>query len=136
MKIRSIHLDRTGFYGFLPVSAVHLRFRMVSAQDGGANPPAEPVKLVFIHHSCGENWLADGHGNLGRSLAENNYFVSDTNYGLGPFRDRRPNGHSRLAGLVSGTRPGSDTSGSLQMRAVKILPIPVCNQIRVVKTRL
>jgi len=55
-----------------------------SAQDFDPNPPAEPVKLIFIHHSCGENWLADDHGNLGRTLGENNYFVSDTNYGWGP----------------------------------------------------
>ena len=47
-------------------------------------PPAETVKLIFIHHSSGENWLTDGHGNLGRALGENNYFVSDTNYGWGP----------------------------------------------------
>ncbi len=49
-----------------------------------ANPPAEIVKLVFIHHSCGENWLSDDNGNLGRVLDKNNYFVSDTNYGWGP----------------------------------------------------
>jgi hypothetical protein len=47
-------------------------------------PPAETVKLIFIHHSCGENWLADWSGELGRTLRENNYFVSDTNYGWGP----------------------------------------------------
>ena len=46
--------------------------------------PNQPVKLIFIHHSTGENWLADGYGNLGRTLGENNYFVSDTNYGWGP----------------------------------------------------
>jgi hypothetical protein len=46
--------------------------------------PAQPVKLIFIHHSTGENWLTDGYGDLGRTLAENNYFVSDTNYGWGP----------------------------------------------------
>ena len=54
------------------------------AQGEDPNPPAEPVKLVFIHHSCGENWLTDGDGGLGRTLSENNYFVSDTNYGWGP----------------------------------------------------
>jgi len=27
-----------------------------SAQD--TTPPAEPVKIIFIHHSTGENWLA------------------------------------------------------------------------------
>jgi len=47
-------------------------------------PPDEVGKLIFIHHSCGENWLADGYGNLGRELGKNNYFVSDTNYGWGP----------------------------------------------------
>ncbi len=49
-----------------------------------SSPPAETVKLIFIHHSSGENWLADWSGGLGQALAENNYFVSDTNYGWGP----------------------------------------------------
>lgn len=53
-------------------------------QSDGASPPDEVVKLVFIHHSTGENWLTDGYGNLGKTLGENNYFVSDTNYGWGP----------------------------------------------------
>jgi hypothetical protein len=48
------------------------------------NPPASPVKLIFIHHSCGENWLEDGNGKLGIALRDGNYFVSDTNYGWGP----------------------------------------------------
>ncbi len=48
------------------------------------SPPAETVKLIFIHHSSGENWLADWSGGLGQALMENNYFVSDTNYGWGP----------------------------------------------------
>jgi hypothetical protein len=48
------------------------------------NPPEEAVKLIFIHHSTGENWLTDGYGNLGQTLDQNNYFVSDTNYGWGP----------------------------------------------------
>lgn len=57
----------------------------VEAQEGGdPNPPGNPVKLIFIHHSTGENWLTDGYGDLGRVLAQNNYFVSDTNYGWGP----------------------------------------------------
>ena len=47
-------------------------------------PPAQTVKLIFIHHSTGENWLADGYGNLGIALEQNNYFVSGTNYGWGP----------------------------------------------------
>lgn len=47
-------------------------------------PPASPIKLIFIHHSTGEAWLADGHGGLGLALRDNDYFVSDTNYGWGP----------------------------------------------------
>jgi hypothetical protein len=54
----------------------------LSALDPSA--PASPVKLIFIHHSCGENWLADWDGGLGLALMDNNYFVSDTYYGWGP----------------------------------------------------
>lgn len=54
------------------------------AQALNPNPPDQPVKLIFIHHSTGENWLTDGYGDLGRTLDANNYFVSDTNYGWGP----------------------------------------------------
>jgi hypothetical protein len=54
------------------------------AQGDDPSPPSEPVKLIFIHHSTGENWLQDDYGGLGRELAANNYFVSDTNYGWGP----------------------------------------------------
>ena len=54
----------------------------IAADD--LSPPSSPVKLVFIHHSCGENWLADYHGRLGIALRDNNYFVSDTNYGWPP----------------------------------------------------
>jgi hypothetical protein len=55
-----------------------------AGQPLNPNPPASPVRLVFIHHSTGENWLADGNGGLGLALRDNNYFVSDTNYGWGP----------------------------------------------------
>jgi hypothetical protein len=48
------------------------------------NPPSSPVRLVFIHHSTGEHWLADDNGGLGIALSDNNYFVSDTNYDWGP----------------------------------------------------
>ncbi len=47
--------------------------------------PASPVRLVFIHHSCGQNWLSDTDssygGSLGDALNDNNYYVSDTSYG-------------------------------------------------------
>ncbi len=55
----------------------------VTAADS-ISPPATPTRLIFIHHSCGENWLGNGNGNLGISLRDNNYYVSDTNYGWGP----------------------------------------------------
>lgn len=42
------------------------------------------VKLIFIHHSTGENWLADENGGLGLALGQAGFFVSDTNYGWGP----------------------------------------------------
>jgi hypothetical protein len=48
------------------------------------NPPSTTVRLIFIHHSTGENWLADENGGLGLALRSNNYFVSDTNYDWGP----------------------------------------------------
>ena len=51
---------------------------------GSTAPPAQPVKLIFLHHSSGENWLFDTNGGLGIALRDNNYFVSDTNYGWGP----------------------------------------------------
>jgi hypothetical protein len=57
---------------------------MPYAPVDNANPPTETAKLIFVHHSCGENWLADGNGGLGLALRQNNYFVSDTNYGWGP----------------------------------------------------
>jgi len=52
-----------------------------------ANPPAAPVRLVFIHHSVGANWLSDDNGNLLRELNANNYYVSDAYYGWGPVYD-------------------------------------------------
>jgi len=57
--------------------------------------PLETVKLIFIHHSCGENWLSDWDGGLGLALQANNYYVSDTNYGWGPdaIGDRTDIGH-------------------------------------------
>lgn len=48
------------------------------------SPPASAVKLVFVHHSTGEAWLADEGGGLGLALRDAGWFVSDTNYGWGP----------------------------------------------------
>jgi hypothetical protein len=48
------------------------------------DPPSQTVKLVFIHHSVGANWLSYWSGDLGDVLGDNNYYVSDTSYGWGP----------------------------------------------------
>jgi hypothetical protein len=70
--------------GFLLLSTVAAKGPAPTYQGVDDRPPDQVVKLIFIHHSTGENWLTDGYGNLGRTLDQNNYFVSDTNYGWGP----------------------------------------------------
>jgi hypothetical protein len=53
-----------------------------SSAPGNADTsaPGSTVKLIFIHHSTGQNWLETGYGNLGQTLNANNYYVSDSNY--------------------------------------------------------
>lgn len=51
------------------------------AQPLNSTPPSSPVRLVFMHHSVGENMLNAG---LFAQLNANNYFVTDTYYGWGP----------------------------------------------------
>ena len=70
--------------GFLLLSTAAAADSAPMRQADNPNPPDSTVKLIFIHHSTGENWLADGYGDLGQTLDQNNYFVSDTNYGWGP----------------------------------------------------
>jgi len=65
-----------------PESAAPPATTSLSALD--PNPPAEPVRLVFVHHSVGDAWLETGNGDLGNQLGENNYYVSDTYYYWGP----------------------------------------------------
>jgi len=48
------------------------------------NPPSETVKLIFIHHSTGYNWLDNSNGTLLQALNDNNYYVSDASGG-GPY---------------------------------------------------
>ena len=61
------------------------------------DPPSKPLKLVFIHHSTGEDWLKAEGGDLRRALNENRYYVTDTNYDWGPedrdSRDGKRIGH-------------------------------------------
>jgi len=58
--------------------------RLAASANLNPAPPAQPTRLIFIHHSTGENLLADDNGGLGIALMNNNYFVSDTNYGWRP----------------------------------------------------
>ena len=61
-----------------PLASAH------AASLTNTNPPAQPLRLFFIHHSTGENWLHDDYGGLGVALRDNRYYVSDSNYGWGP----------------------------------------------------
>ncbi len=67
----------------MQATATSLSINAPACEACNPAPPAQPVKLIFIHHSCGENWLDDRNGGLGIALRDNNYFVSDTNYGWG-----------------------------------------------------
>jgi hypothetical protein len=80
-------------FAFVPPAPATGLVRAASAP--APTRPAVPVKLVFIHHSTGQDWLADGHGGLGIALRNNGYFASDTNYGWGPdgIGDRTDIGH-------------------------------------------
>lgn len=69
---------------FLLIAVLLLSGSWEMVYSATTSPPANAVKLIFIHHSTGENWLADENGGLGLALRNNNYFVSDTNYGWGP----------------------------------------------------
>ena len=92
-RTRTAEAPRASAAGIVAAAALGAVFLLLAvwlAWPGAAgaavntDPPAAPVKLVFIHHSTGEAWLADDHGGLGVALSDNDYFVSDTNYGWGP----------------------------------------------------
>jgi len=70
--------------GIFVILLVWLTLTPSSGQALNPAPPASTVKLIFIHHSTGQGWLDDSLGRLGIVLTDNNYFVSDTNYGWGP----------------------------------------------------
>ena len=78
MKRKGLTLITTLFLVLLRAVSLH------AANTLDTGMPTSQVKLIFIHHSCGENWLADWDGGLGIVLRNNNYFASDTNYGWGP----------------------------------------------------
>ena len=59
----------------LPAQATPVRAS--TEPSASSYPPLAPVKLVFVHHAIGGNWLADPkegkpYGGLGRALMENN----------------------------------------------------------------
>jgi hypothetical protein len=86
MFLRFLSIRKQSFHILLTLTFLLNLFAFPAFAQGNVNPnpPDEAVRLIFIHHSCGENWLDDENGGLGRALDENNYFVSDTNYGWGP----------------------------------------------------
>lgn len=46
-----------------------------------ATPPSTTVKLRFIHHSTGSDWISSACGGLGTELNANNYYVNESDYG-------------------------------------------------------
>lgn len=76
--------DSNPLYDNSSQPAENLQTNSYAAVSDPTAPPSSTVNLVFIHHSTGENWLNDDNGGLGLALLDNNYFVSDTNYGWGP----------------------------------------------------
>jgi hypothetical protein len=63
---------------------IYLLLNKASSVSTQAPPPGAAVKLAFIHHSVGENWLKPDGGDLRAVLNANNYYVVDTNYEWGP----------------------------------------------------
>lgn len=55
-----------------------------SAPSRSAGAGAETVNLIFIHHSCGGNWLRDG---LNQALNDAGFHVADTTYGWKEYGD-------------------------------------------------
>ena len=80
----SIQVARTVYAMVLVIIQLFVALFPMESQAYNTAPPAQPVRLIFIHHSTGQNWLDDGNGQLAIALRDNNYFVSDTNYGWGP----------------------------------------------------
>ena len=49
--------------------------------DVDASAPASTVKICFIHHSTGSAWISASIGGLGTALNDNNYYVTECDYG-------------------------------------------------------
>ena len=108
------------------------------SSQAGLNPasPGQTVRLVFIHHSTGQNWLADDNGGLGKVLSDNKYFVSDTNYGWGPasIGDHTDIGDwwSWFRGPDSATYLASLYASAEQTSSYSRLPIPPAGENEIV----
>jgi hypothetical protein len=57
---------------------------LMPALSAPAAEARETVNLIFIHHSCGENWLNDG---LCEQLNQNGFHVADITYGWRAYGD-------------------------------------------------
>mgnify|MGYP001470463887 CR=1 FL=1 len=53
---------------------------MSDLTDVDVSNPSSPVRLCFIHHSCGYYWLQTGNGNLGTNLNDASYYVTECYY--------------------------------------------------------
>ncbi len=78
------------FNSFISVMIMAAIFSSCSSDDINddinidSSAPSATVKLMFIHHSTGRQWLSDNIGKLGHELNRNNYYVTDSDYGWGP----------------------------------------------------
>lgn len=68
----------------IPALLTSLTSSKLYAQESyNTSPPSQTVRLVFIHHSTGEDWL--NIGGLREILNRNNYYVVEASYGWGPI---------------------------------------------------
>ncbi|MFP4466265.1 MAG: hypothetical protein ACLFP1_04365 [Candidatus Goldiibacteriota bacterium] len=49
--------------------------------DADTTAPSTTVRLMWIHHSTGSDWVSSSHGGLGTALNNNNYYVTEADYG-------------------------------------------------------
>ncbi|MFX1502462.1 MAG: hypothetical protein ACFFDH_15990 [Promethearchaeota archaeon] len=100
-KIISIIIILVILVIIIPISIIGFNFLLNNDNSGGDDvnggdndsniaPPENIVNLFFIHHSVGEWWLRSciddetNCGNLGQTLNNNNYYVSESYYSWNP----------------------------------------------------
>ncbi|MDX9801651.1 MAG: hypothetical protein RBT69_09985 [Spirochaetia bacterium] len=54
---------------------------IITVDQLNTTAPAAPVKICFIHHSTGSAWISSSNGGLGTALNNNNYYVTECDYG-------------------------------------------------------